>query len=222
MKRYLQTSGKSLKRLKLCNNPGLGNEGLSALFHHEESVVLRQLLVASERGGVMGAACGLTAVTGGKIVQRVLSSSGASLEKLCLEGNDLGNLGLLALLDNQSPLSSLRELNVSKCGLMGEEGGKIVGQLVQHSAKSLQILQLAENYTLGNHGLVAFCDLNEPLPQLIEMDLTRCGLKGAKENTGALGVLRQGLEQLLKTCCQLRTVGLSSMGHIADCLLWFG
>eukprot|EP01066_Platyproteum_vivax_P014534 Platyproteum_vivax@DN6502_c0_g1_i2.p1 len=108
-----------------------------------------------------------------------------------------GNLGVVALTDEENPFRNLVKVDLSRCGLEGEEGGTAVSSLLRASRQSLETLRLAGN-VLGNAGLAALIEA-EAFPSLVSIDLAGCCLVGAeagRQVSKLTGACRHCLESL--------------------------
>eukprot|EP01066_Platyproteum_vivax_P002208 Platyproteum_vivax@DN1269_c0_g1_i1.p1 len=158
-----------LKHLTLEGNP-LGAAGLSCALAIRPTVNLETVDLTS---------CNLWGAEGGMAVRLLLQYFTHTLKILILAENDLLNDGLLEITEGGLDPVILEELDMSRCGFEGVEGGKALGDLLT-SCRSLRVLKLSKNYGFGADGLsIPQFSL---LENLIKVDVSGCGLSQKEES----------------------------------------
>jgi len=86
-----------------------------------------------------------------ELLAKLVKDERCELEKLSLEGNQMGNKNLKIVTDTLSDVKFIKSLNVSKNKLTCE-GAKSISSLITCCANKLQVLLIHYNQIMGKGG----------------------------------------------------------------------
>eukprot|EP01067_Filipodium_phascolosomae_P002276 Filipodium_phascolosomae@DN2350_c0_g1_i2.p1 len=162
----------------------IGLDGLSELTTKVESWRLKHLKEFYCWG------CKIDGAIGGALLVEILLWP-ASLERLNIDQNLIGNLGLAEMIANRSieKLSDLRQLKCCGCNIGGRTGGRFLAELLS-LVDALEKLELGRN-PIGNIGFqeITTCVPAERFQELREFDCSACNLledDGSEVSAGEL------------------------------------